>query len=140
MSGLKPADTKVTPKPMPKRVLVVEDSSEMAEAMKLTLVQHGHQVEVAVDGREALKRFKPGHYDLVITDYNMPRMNGVEMAEIIRRRASDQPIMMVTAFAFTIAAFDGRPLPVDRVLHKPFKPEEFEHAVNDSFTKARRGR
>ena len=140
MSGLKTADTKVIPKPMPKRVLVVEDSSEMAEAMKLTLAQHGYQVEVAVDGREALKRFKPGHYDLVITDYNMPRMNGVEMAEIIRRRASDQPIMMVTAFAFTIAAFDGRPLPVDHVLHKPFKPEELEHAVNDAFTKTRRCR
>ena len=140
MSGLKTADTKVMPKPMPKRVLVVEDSLEVAETMRLTLAGRGHEVEVAIDGREALKRFKPGHYDLVITDYNMPRMNGVEMAEIMRRRAADQPIMMVTAFAFTIAAFDGRPLPVDRVLRKPFQPDEFEHAVNDSFRKERRGR
>lgn len=140
MSVLAETEATVLPKSVPRRVLLVEDSVEVADTIKLTLMDAGHEVEVASDGREALKRFKPGHYDLIITDYNMPRMNGVEMAEIIRRRAANQRIMMVTAFAFTIAAYDGRPLPVDMVLHKPFKPGDLQNAVNHVFASVKRRR
>jgi CheY-like chemotaxis protein len=112
-----------------KRILLAEDSADVAQALNDMLAEFGHEVDHAPDGKEALTHYKPGKYDLVITDYSMPRMNGVELAEIIKRRSHKQPILMITAFAFTIAAFDGRPLPVDVILRKPFLPKEFQDAL-----------
>lgn len=129
MSNSTLTGTTIVTKTSPKKALIVEDSADVAETLQFMLKELGHDSEVARDGREALTLFKPGEYDLVITDYSMPNMNGVEMAEIIRKRAANQRILMVTAYAFTIAAYDGRPLPVDAVLRKPFKPEEFNDAI-----------
>jgi len=124
-------ETTIISRVPPKRILVVDDSPDVAEAMHDMLVALGHQVELAADGREALAVYKPGKFDLVITDYAMPRMNGVELSETIKRRSPQQLVMMVTAFTFTIAAYDGRPLPVDCILRKPFHPKE----LNDTLTR-----
>ena len=123
------ADTIVIAKSRAKKLLVVEDAPDLAETFQALLSESGHNVEIVPDGREALARFQPGKYDLIITDYSMPRMNGIEMAEIIRRRSARQKMLMVTAYAFTIAAYDGRPLPVDFILRKPFQPDELQAAV-----------
>jgi|SRR5579863_1202322 len=117
----------------PKKILLVEDAPDVADVMQTMLTTLGHEVELSVDGRHALMQFKPGRFDLVITDYAMPRMNGVELAEIIKRRSPQQPVMMVTAFTFTIAAYDGRPLPVDCILRKPFHPREFNETLTQLF-------
>src|SRR5208282_1587607 len=97
------------------------------------LIRLGHTVEISTDGKDALARYKPGKFDLVITDYSMPRMNGVELAEILKRRSAEQRILMVTAYTFTIAAYDGRPLPVDAILRKPFHPKEFNETLTRLF-------
>jgi CheY-like chemotaxis protein len=127
--GNQQEDTVVISRIPRKRILLAEDSADVAQALCDMLAEFGHEVDHAPDGKEALTRYKPGKYDLVITDYSMPRMNGVELAEIVKRRSHKQPILMITAFAFTIAAFDGRPLPVDAVLRKPFLPKEFQAAL-----------
>lgn len=116
-----------------KRILLAEDSADVAQTLCDTLAGLGHEVELAADGKDALARYKVGLYDLLITDYSMPKMNGVELAEIIKRRSPKQPILMITAFAFTIAAYDGRPLPVDAILRKPFLPKEFQDTLAGLF-------
>lgn len=120
-----------------KRILIVDDAAEVAETIQAILVQFGHQVEVVGDSKEALRMFEPGKYDLIITDYSMPKMNGVELATAIKKRSAGQLILMVTAFAFSIAATDARPLPVDFVLRKPFPPRELEEALNELFASAK---
>jgi CheY-like chemotaxis protein len=114
-------------------MLLVDDIPDLARALEAMLLKLGHTVEVSSDGKDALTRFKPGKYDLVITDYSMPRMNGVELAEILKRRSAEQLILMVTAYTFTIAAYDGRPLPVDAILRKPFRPKEFNDTLAELF-------
>ncbi len=114
-------------------MLLVDDIPDLARALETMLLKLGHTVEVSPDGKDALTRFKPGKYDLVITDYSMPRMNGVELAEIVKRRSAGQLILMVTAYTFTIAAYDGRPLPVDAILRKPFRPKEFNDTLAELF-------
>jgi len=114
-------------------MLLVDDVPDLARALETMLLKLGHSVDVCRDGKEALAKYKPGKYDLVITDYSMPRMNGVELAEIIKRRSADQLILMVTAYTFTIAAYDGRPLPVDAILRKPFRPKEFNDTLAELF-------
>jgi CheY-like chemotaxis protein len=128
------SDTEIISRVPPKKVLVVDDVLDLARALEAMLKRLGHKVEISSDGKDALARFKPGKFDLIITDYSMPRMNGVELAEILKRRSADQRILMVTAYTFTIAAYDGRPLPVDAILRKPFHPKEFSDTITALFS------
>lgn len=121
-----------------KRILIVDDSDQVSEAIQSTLAHLGHEVETASDAKEALRKFDPGKYDLVITDFAMPKTNGIELATSIRKKAPKQLVMMVTAYAFSLAASDGRELPVDHILQKPFSPDDIETAVNEVFNPARR--
>lgn len=120
-----------------KRVLIVDDADQVADVIQSTLVQLGHRVETAGDAKEALRKFEPGKYDLVITDFAMPKVNGIELATSIRKKAPGQRIIMVTAYAFSIAANDGRELPVNHILHKPFSPRDIEMSISEVFNPAK---
>lgn len=130
-------DSQTTSVLSPKRILLVDDAQQVADTIKAALVEFGHRVDLAADAQDALRRFQPGKYDLVITDYAMPKMNGVEVATAIRKRAPGQLILLVTAYAFSIAAKDGRQLPVNSILHKPFYPRELEVALAELFAAAK---
>ena len=121
----------------PKKVLVADDASDMTQMLEKILSRFGHSVETCTDGRDALKLFKPGKYDLLITDYAMPNMNGIELAHIIKKRDPALPIIMVTGFAFTIAAYDMRPLPADFILRKPFDTKQLNDALTTLFSKGK---
>jgi CheY-like chemotaxis protein len=86
----------------------------------------GHIVTEAGSGREALDLFTPGRFDLVITDYVMPVMNGGELARNIKRLAPSQPILMITGSAGELG---GVVAFVDAVLDKPFVFEDLRQAV-----------
>ena len=118
----------------PKRILVVDDAVNVAEALRMMLSHHGHKVETSGTGEEALSKFESGKYDLVITDYSMPKMNGIELARAIKKRSAGQLVLLLTAFAFSIAATYAQRLPVDFILGKPFSPQEFEEAMAALFS------
>lgn len=67
-----------------KKVLVVDDSITVRQMERKLLEKHGYKVEVAVDGMDAWNAVRTADYDLVITDFDMPRMNGIELTEQIR--------------------------------------------------------
>lgn len=71
-----------------KRILVVDDSITVREVERRLLASHGYEVDVSVDGMDGYNRVRTGHYDLVVTDVDMPRMNGIEMVSRIRAEAS----------------------------------------------------
>jgi len=120
----------------PKRILVVDDAPHVARTIQAMLAYFGHEVETSADGEEALGKFAPGTYDLVVTDYSMPRMNGIDLAHAIRKQAAGQLIVLVTGFAFSMAARHPGPLPVDLVIGKPFSLAEFREALAALFAKA----
>jgi CheY-like chemotaxis protein len=95
----------------PKRVLVVDDASTVPEALHVALAHLGHQVEIANDGTMALKMFQPGKYDLVITDYLMPNLDGVQLAHALKRQAPAQPILLLSGYTSSIVADHPEPLP-----------------------------
>jgi CheY-like chemotaxis protein len=117
------------PSVTPKRVLVVDDVPHVAQAIEALLASCGHHVETAPGGREALAKFKRGKYDLIITDYAMPTMTGAELARTLRGQAPQQRILLVTAFAFSLAAKENQPVPVNMILQKPFSPHELQQAL-----------
>jgi two-component system sensor histidine kinase and response regulator WspE len=81
-----------------KRVLVVDDSLTVREVEKKLLESRGYLVDVAVDGIDGLNNVRSSNYDLVISDIDMPRMNGIELVSSIRsdNRIKDIPVMIVS--------------------------------------------
>jgi two-component system sensor histidine kinase and response regulator WspE len=81
-----------------KRVLVVDDSLTVRELERKLLDSRGYMVDVAVDGMDGWNAVRTGHYDLVLTDVDMPRMDGIELVTLIRKdnRLKSLPIMIVS--------------------------------------------
>jgi two-component system, chemotaxis family, sensor histidine kinase and response regulator WspE len=82
----------------PKRVLVVDDSLTVRELEKKLLQSRGYEVEIAVDGMDAWNAARTGHFDLVVTDVDMPRMDGIEFVTLIKKDANlkSLPVMIVS--------------------------------------------
>jgi two-component system sensor histidine kinase and response regulator WspE len=81
-----------------KRVLVVDDSLTVRELEKKLLQSRGYEVEIAVDGMDAWNAARTGHFDLVVTDVDMPRMDGIEFVTLIKKDANlkSLPVMIVS--------------------------------------------
>jgi two-component system sensor histidine kinase and response regulator WspE len=81
-----------------KRVLVVEDSFTVRELERKLLVNCGYEVEVAVDGMDGWNAARTAHFDLVITDVDMPRMDGIELVTLIKKdpHVKSLPVMIVS--------------------------------------------
>jgi two-component system, chemotaxis family, sensor histidine kinase and response regulator WspE len=81
-----------------KRVLVVDDSLTVREIERKLLGNHGYQVEVAVDGMDGWNAVRAGHFDLVVTDIDMPRLDGIELVTMINRDPvlKGIPVMVVS--------------------------------------------
>jgi two-component system sensor histidine kinase and response regulator WspE len=81
-----------------KRILVVDDSITVREVERNLLVNKGYDVETAVDGADGWNALRTGNYDLVVTDVDMPRMNGFELVERIKKheKLKDIPVMIVS--------------------------------------------
>jgi len=99
-----------------KRILLVEDERVARELIRDLLKQNDHIVVEANNGAEAYSLFTKGHFDLVMTDYIMPFVNGDELATRIKQVSPKQPILMVTAHDFKRRASS----PITAVLQKPF--------------------
>jgi CheY-like chemotaxis protein len=120
-----------------KNILVVDDSQSVSELIKEMLLSFGYQAEICLTVKDALDKFEAGKYDLVITDYTMPGMNGVEFAQILRQRAPTQTILLITGSAFSMGEATLRQLPVNTTLQKPFSVQEFHEVVAAQFGEAR---
>ncbi len=99
-----------------KRILLVEDEEPLRASLRMMLELDGHQVTEASNGAEALKLFTIGDFDLVMTDFEMPVMEGNELAASIKLLAPSVPILMVTASERARGDLDN---PVDALLSKP---------------------
>jgi two-component system sensor histidine kinase and response regulator WspE len=81
-----------------KRILVVDDSLTVRELERKLLDRHGYEVEVAVDGMDGWNAVRSGQFDLVVTDVDMPRMDGIELLRLIRKdpNLKSSPVMIVS--------------------------------------------
>ena len=103
------------------RILIVEDEAPLREYLHMMLELEGHQVAEASNGAEALNLFHIGEFHLVITDFDMPVMQGNELAAAIKLSAPSLPILMITG---SWRARRDASNPVDALLAKPFTATE----------------
>jgi two-component system response regulator MprA len=105
------------------RVLVVEDDAEIADVLRRTLRQEGHEVRSAADGVAALEVAEEFVPDLVILDLGLPKLDGVEVCRRLRSE-SDAPILILTARTQTDDRVEGLDSGADDYLVKPFERQE----------------
>ena len=106
------------------RVLVADDSSTMRKIILRSLQAVGvKDVTEAADGAEAIAIFAPGKFDLVLTDWNMPGMNGLELLKAIRAQDAQVPVIMVTTEAEKSRILEAIQAGVTDYLVKPFQQE-----------------
>jgi two-component system chemotaxis response regulator CheY len=114
---------------MSKRILVVEDSADFSRLVKMALEFDGYEVTVAGNGRQGFDAARAGSFDLILSDIDMPEMNGVELVKRIRTElGSATPIVMLsgedrTTLQMAIAAG------ATGAIAKPFEPIELLQTV-----------
>jgi CheY-like chemotaxis protein len=120
----------MSPNGIPQRyILVVDDEPNVRQVVHMMLKLDGHRVAEAEDGPQALAQFEPGKFDLVLTDYCMPRMTGDQLAAAIKKRSPEQPVVMLTACPEQVRALDHLLTAVDLLIGKPFGIENLREAV-----------
>ena len=102
------------------RVLVAEDESRMAEQLRRGLEREGYSVLVAADGQEALELARNSEHDLMILDWMLPKIEGVEVARRLRQAKVPTRILMLTARDAVPDVVTGLDCGVDDYLSKPF--------------------
>ncbi|MGH8219840.1 MAG: response regulator [Steroidobacteraceae bacterium] len=107
------------------RILAVDDSAAMRQMVGITLTGAGHDVQQAADGREALAIAERQKFDLVITDVNMPVMDGLTLVRHLRNLPSYRgvPLLVLTTEATTERKLEGKAAGATGWLVKPFNPD-----------------
>jgi two-component system chemotaxis response regulator CheY len=120
------------------KILTVDDFSTMRRIIKNLLRQLGYtNIVEAEDGRKALDQLKKGKVDLVISDWNMPNMDGLDLLKAIRSddNLKDIPVLMVTAEAIKEKIVDAVKLGVNNYIVKPFTAETLKEKIEKIFIK-----
>jgi two-component system chemotaxis response regulator CheY len=116
---------------MKKRIVVVEDFNTSRQIIKKTLESMGYLVEEAADGREATRFFNGSKIDLVISDYNMPNMDGGALVEYIRSKDEYRyiPIFMLSTETNIEKQNRAKEAKITAWIKKPFEVMEFRKLV-----------
>jgi len=116
---------------MPKRVLIVDDSASVRQVQRFVLAGAGYEVIEAVDGRDALAHLANQPVHLVLTDLNMPNLDGVGLIRAVRGDASRRltPIVMVTTESQPAKKQEGRSAGATGWIVKPFTPDQLVGVV-----------
>ena len=107
-------------------ILAVDDSTSLRQMVAFTLKSSGFEVIEAVDGQDALDKLRNGSVDLVLTDQNMPRMDGIELIRQLRALPSYKftPLLMLTTESGADKKAEGKAAGATGWLVKPFNPEQ----------------
>jgi len=118
------------------KILIVDDFATMRRIIKNILRQLGYKnIEEADDGATALPVLKNQHFDLIISDWNMPEMSGLELLKAVRSddQLKDMPFLMVTAEAQKENVIEAVKAKVSNYIIKPFTAETLAEKINKIF-------
>ncbi len=114
-------------------ILVVDDEPMLRDLLTKILTREGFRVDAAVDGEEAVEKMNREQYKLVVSDIEMPRMNGFELLKIIKRDFPETAVIMMTAFGDSSSVKDCLVLGADEYITKPFKSFEINLVVERAY-------
>ena len=106
------------------RLLLVEDEKQLSEALKQIHIKNKYTVDAVYNGDDGLDYALTGVYDVIILDVMLPKLNGLEVLKMIRKRKITTPIILLTAKGTVEDRILGLDSGADDYLPKPFAPEE----------------
>lgn len=111
---------------MNKRIMTVDDSATVRQMVGFTLRDAGYEVIEAVDGKDALEQLSNQSVHMLITDLNMPQLDGVGLIKEVRRNPRNRfiPILMLTTESSDVKKQEGKAAGASGWIVKPFKPEQ----------------
>jgi DNA-binding response OmpR family regulator len=116
-----------------KKILAVDDEPDLTKLCSLALEYHGFKVDTFNDPQEALSNYKPGYYDLVILDIKMPKMDGFELYDKIKKKDRKAKVCFLTASELYYEEFRKKEycaLDRDLFIRKPIDNEELLKEVS----------
>lgn len=111
---------------MAKNILIVDDSASMRQMVNFTLKDSGYDVIQAVHGKDAIDKLNGAKVDMVITDLNMPEMDGIEFIRQVRSKDGYKfvPVVMLTTESQETKKEEGKKAGASGWIVKPFTPEQ----------------
>lgn len=106
------------------RLLLVEDEKQLSEALQQILIRNKYSVDAVYNGDEGLDYSLTGVYDVIILDIMLPKLNGLEILKMIRKRKISTPVILLTAKDSVEDKILGLDSGADDYLSKPFSPDE----------------
>jgi DNA-binding NtrC family response regulator len=122
---------------MPQTILLVDDEPLNLDLLEQELTELGYAIEKADSGRTALDKLAGVSPDLVLLDYQMPGMNGVEVLTEIKKRQAELPVIMITAYGTIERAVEAIKSGADDFVTKPFDPDHLALVVKKALEQAR---
>lgn len=116
-----------------KRIIIADDEPHIRHVLSLKLEKGGYSVLQAADGQEALELCLAERPDLLITDYQMPGLSGLELCQQLRARPATRqlPVIMLTARGFDLDEAQTQELAITAIMSKPFSPAEVLQKASD---------
>ncbi len=116
-----------------KKVLIVDDEIHIVHVVAIKLRNNGFEVISAENGAEAFKLACEERPDVIVTDFQMPVMTGLELVKKLRQTEAtkDTPVIMLTARSFAIEDSEKQDLQITEFLSKPFSPKELLRSIED---------
>ena len=111
-------------------ILVVEDEVLLASSLKEILEEYGHDVICAYDGMDGLELARSSHFDLLVLDLMLPKLNGFQVARTLRKEKNGLPILILTAKSDILDRVEGLDSGADYYLTKPFDRRDLLACVN----------
>jgi CheY-like chemotaxis protein len=125
-------------KAISKRILVADDNKVIRNAVSRFLEFMGFEVAIAGDGIEALAVFLESSFDLVLTDFQMPAMDGLSLAGHIKERSPSTPVILITGSDRETVRKKAEGGPVDSVIFKPFRLQDLQSTVQGALASRER--
>jgi len=117
------------------RIMVIDDEKIVGDMAKLSLEQEGYQVETFLNAEPALKRMQEEKFDVVVTDYKMKGIDGMEVLRTVKDRYPATQVIMITAFANLDAAIEALRRDVHDFFPKPVKIKELKASIKRALDK-----
>jgi len=116
---------------MAKSIMTADDSASVRQMVSFTLRDAGYEVMEAVDGQDALRKLSGSHINMLITDLNMPNMDGIQLIREVRGQQQYRfiPIIMLTTESQESKKQEGRSAGATGWIVKPFKPDQLVAVV-----------
>ena len=120
-----------------RKVLVVDDEIHIVHVVAIKLRNNGYEVITANNGEEAFELAQQENPDIIVTDYQMPVMSGLELVKELRENeiTKNIPVILLTARSFAISKEEQNDLQISTCLSKPFSPRELLGDIEDALHK-----